>query len=178
MNPLRGEDVKLLKYADNLVLYHPNKSFEDIRAMSESIVEIQSWSDTRGLLLNSDKCKHILFRLRASSLTHSTQVPFESVTSIKSLASSFLQTQPGHCILSHCSTVHANCGTTFNIYVNSICRSHTSFSLFRCVSCRWCCTALRLYFLDLWSRITSYYGVCWGSLLASAPYLMNSLSMY
>jgi len=53
--------------------------------MSEAIVESQSWSDTRGLLLNSDKSRSNVFRLRASYLTHSTQVPFESVTSIKYL---------------------------------------------------------------------------------------------
>jgi len=89
MDHVRREDAKLLKYVDDLVLCHPEKTLEDTRAMSEAIAEIQSCSDTRGLLLNPDKCKQTIFRIRTSSLTHSTQVPFESVTSINYLGITF-----------------------------------------------------------------------------------------
>jgi len=89
MDPLRCEEVTILKYADDIAICCPEKSAEDTRVMFDVVTEIQSWSNTRGLLLNSDKCKQIVFRLRTSSTVHPTQIPYDTVASIKYLGITF-----------------------------------------------------------------------------------------
>jgi len=64
LDQLTSNDVRILKYADDITPCHPEKSAADTEVLLRSLNDLKTWCVEHGLVLNASECRQIVFFLR------------------------------------------------------------------------------------------------------------------
>jgi len=89
LDQLTSNDVRIIKYADDIAVCHPEKSAADPEVLLRSLNDLKTWCAEHRLVVNASECRQIVFVLRPISNPVGSPIEFESITTFKYIGVTF-----------------------------------------------------------------------------------------